>query len=67
MLQRFRLEVLSRTKKKLEKIQQFAARIVTGLQIFACKSSFHLDTSWSILSQRSKIAKYKILFKEVGT
>lgn len=47
----------------LEQIQLTAARIVTGLSIFASRDSLYLETGWNSLSTRRKIARLKTMFK----
>lgn len=49
--------------EKLEQVQLTAARIVTGLSIFASRDSLYLETGWNSLSTRRKIARLKTMFK----
>ena len=43
--------------EKLEKVQLSAARIITGLPIFASSESFYTETSWQTLQNRRYAAK----------
>jgi hypothetical protein len=44
-------------------VQLAAARIVTGLPIFASKESFYFDTGWETLKTRWYVAKVITMFK----
>lgn len=48
---------------KLEKIQLIAARIVTGLPIFASRESLYFETGWETLYSRRKISRLKTMYK----
>ena len=45
--------------EKLEQVQLLAARIVSGLPIFASKTSLYYETDWIPLFSRRKIARLK--------
>ena len=49
--------------EKLEKVQLHAARIVTGLPIFASKESLYLETGWDPLRKRRENAKLMTMYK----
>ena len=49
--------------ERLEKIQLIAARIVSGLPIFASKESLYFETGWDPLSTRRKISRLKTMYK----
>ena len=49
--------------EKLEKVQLTAARIVTGLPIFASKESLYFETGWETLKTRRYVAKMITMFK----
>ena len=49
--------------EKLEKVQLHAARIVTGLPIFAFKDSLYLETGWDPLCKRRENAKLMTMYK----
>ena len=49
--------------KKLEQKQLLAARIVSGLPIFASKTSLYYETGWIPLFSRRKIARLKTMYK----
>ena len=48
---------------KLEKLQLYAARIVTGLTTIASKDSLYFETGWEPLSCRRQEARLKTMFK----
>ena len=48
---------------RLEKIQLIAARIVTGLPIFASRESLYFETGWDTLSCRRQISRLKTMYK----
>lgn len=49
--------------EKLEKLQLQAARIVTGLTIFASRESLYFETGWEPLNARRKIQRLNIMYK----
>ena len=49
--------------EKLEQVQLLAARIVSGLPIFASKTSLYYETGWIPLFSRRKIARLKTMYK----
>ena len=49
--------------EKLEKVQLSAARIVTGLPIFASRESLYTETGWQTLQNRRYAAKMITMFK----
>ena len=49
--------------EKLEQVQLLAARNVSGLPIFASKTSLYYETGWIPLFSRRKIARLKTLYK----
>ena len=49
--------------EKLEKVQLSAARIVTGLPIFASRESLYTETGWQTLQNRRYAAKMTTMFK----
>ena len=51
---------------RLEKIQMNAARIVTGLPVFASFNSLYLETGWETLSDRRRVRKLTLMFKIVN-
>ena len=48
---------------KLEKVQLSAARILTGLPIFASRESIYTETGWQTLQNRRYAAKMITMFK----
>jgi hypothetical protein len=50
---------------RLEKIQREAARIVTGLSIYASFDSIYKETGWETLSTRRKVKKKLLLFYKI--
>jgi hypothetical protein len=50
---------------KLEKVQLCAARIVTGLPIFASRESLYSETGWQTLKSTRYISKLTTMFKFV--
>lgn len=48
---------------KLEKVQLYAARIVTGLPIIASKTSLYFETGWETLSARRMTSKLTTMYK----
>lgn len=48
---------------KLEKVQLYAARIVTGLPIIASKTSLYFETGWETLSARRMTSKHTTMYK----
>lgn len=48
---------------KLEKVQLYAARIVTGLPIIASKTSLYFETGWETLSARRMASKLTTMYK----
>ena len=48
---------------KLEKVQLCAARIVTGLPIFASRESLYSETGWQTLKSRRYVSKMTTMFK----
>jgi hypothetical protein len=51
---------------RLEKIQIEAARIVTGLSIYASFDSIYKETGWETLSTRRKVKKLLLFCKIVN-
>ncbi|MEW8548488.1 MAG: reverse transcriptase family protein [Candidatus Thiodiazotropha sp.] len=51
---------------RLEQVQLNAARIVTGLPMFASLNSLYLETGWETLSERRKIKKLSLMYKIVN-
>ena len=51
---------------RLEQIQLNAARIVTGLPIFASLRSLYFETGWENLADRRQIRKLTLMFKIVN-
>lgn len=49
--------------EKLEKVQLYAARIITGLPILFSIESLYLETGWTPLSERRKLAKLSTMYK----
>lgn len=49
--------------EKLEKVQLYAARIITGLPILSSRESLYLETGWTPLSERRKLAKLSTMYK----
>lgn len=49
--------------EKLEKVQLAAARIVTGLPIFATSETLYSETGWETLKIRRYVAKMSTMFK----
>ena len=49
--------------EKLEQVQLLAARIVSGLPIFASKTSLYYETGLIPLFSRRKIARLKTMYK----
>ena len=49
--------------EKLEKVQLSAARIATGLLIFASRESIYTETGWQTLQNRRYAAKMITMFK----
>ena len=50
---------------RLEKIQIEAARIVTGLSIYASFDSIYKETGWETLSTRRKVKKLLLFFIKI--
>ena len=51
---------------RLEKIQVEAARIVTGLSIYASFESIYKETGWETLSTRRKVKKNCYFFTKLS-
>ena len=51
---------------RLELVQLNAARIVTGLPIFASKRALYYETGWETLAERRKIRKLCLMYKIVN-
>ena len=51
---------------RLEQVQLNAARIVTGLPVFASLDSLYYETGWEALSQRKTNKKLPLMFKIVN-
>ena len=51
---------------RLEQVQLNAARIVTGLPIFASLNSLYFETGWETLSERRKNKKLSLMYKIVN-
>ena len=51
---------------RLEQIQLIAARIVTGLPIFASLRSLYFETGWENLGDRRQIRKLTLMYKIVN-
>ena len=51
---------------RLEQVQLNAARIVTGLPVFASLDSLYYETGWETLSQRRTNKKLTLMFKIVN-
>ena len=51
---------------RLEQIQMNAARIVTGLPVFASLRSLYFETGWEILSDRRRVRKLTLMYKIVN-
>ena len=49
--------------EKLEKVQLQAARIVTGLPIFASRESLYSETGWQTLESRRYVSKMTTMYK----
>ena len=49
--------------RRLEQIQLNAARIVTGLPIFASLRSLYYETGWENLADRRQIRKVTLMYK----
>lgn len=49
--------------EKLEKLQLHAARIVTGLTIFASRESLYFETGWEPLNVRRKTQRLNTMYK----
>lgn len=49
--------------ERLEQIQLIAARIVTGLPIFASRDSLYFETGWETLDSRRKMSRLKTMYK----
>lgn len=47
--------------ERLEQIQLIAARIVTGLPIFASRDSLYFETGWETLDSRRKMSRLKTM------
>ena len=48
---------------KLEKVQLYSARIVTGLPILASKESLYFETGWEPFCERKKKLKLTTMYK----
>ena len=51
---------------RLEQVQLNAARIVTGLPIFASKRALYYETGWETLAERRKVRKLCLMYKIVN-
>ena len=51
---------------RLEKLQLNAARIVTGLPIFASANSLYTETGWETLAERRKNKKLTLMYKIIN-
>ena len=52
--------------KRLEQIQLNAARIVTGLPIFASLNSLYFESGWEALAQRRETKKLSLMYKIIN-
>ena len=52
--------------ERLEKVQLEAARIVTGLPIYASKNSLYYETGWETLYTRRKNKKLRLLYQIIN-
>ena len=52
--------------RRLEQVQLNAARIVTGLPIFASLNSLYYETGWDTLAERRKYKKLNLMYKIVN-
>ena len=51
---------------RLEQIQFNAARIVTGIPIFASLNSLYFESGWETLAQRRKTKKLSLMYKIIN-
>ena len=51
---------------RIEKVQLHAARIITGLPIFASLNSLYFETGWEKLDERRKSKKLALMYKIVN-
>ena len=51
---------------RLEQIQMNAARIVTGLPVFASLNSLYFETGWETLADRRRVRKLTLMYKIVN-
>ena len=51
---------------RLEQVQLNAARIVTGLPVFASLRSLYYETGWETLAERSRRRKLTLIYKIVN-
>ena len=51
---------------RLEQVQLIAARIVTGLPVFASLNSIFAETGWKTLAERRKTKKLTLMYKIVN-
>ena len=51
---------------RIEKVQLHAARIITGLPIFASLNSLYFETGWKKLDERRKSKKLALMYKIVN-
>ena len=49
--------------ERLEMVQLYAARIITGLPIIASRDALYLETGWEPLADRRKVAKLNTMYK----
>ena len=51
---------------RFEQVQLIAARIVTGLPVFASLNSIYVETGWKTLAERRKTKKLTLMYKIVN-
>ena len=51
---------------RLEQVQLIAARIVTGLPVFASLNSIYAETGWETLAERRKTKKLTLMYKIIN-
>ena len=59
-------EVWDEESRRLGQVQLNAARIVTGLPIFASLNSLYYETGWETLAERRKYKKLNLMYKIVN-